>query len=69
VEARAGKPLTLRFLRTTDDTCAKEVVFPSLGVRKSLPLGQEVDIALVPTSGETRFTCGMGMVKGSVFAN
>jgi len=66
IEAVAGRPLTLRFFRTTEETCAKEVVFPSLGLERALPLERAVDVALVPTRGEIAFSCGMGMVKGAV---
>ena len=66
IEAVAGQALTLRFLRTTDNTCAKQVVFPSLGLERDLPLQKNVDIALVPTRGEISFACGMGMLKGAV---
>ncbi len=69
VDAPAGRPLTLRFFRTTDETCAKEVVFPSIGVQRELPLHHDVDVALVPTRGEIAFSCGMGMVTGAVVAH
>jgi hypothetical protein len=60
----AGK---LVFTRTTDDTCATEVVFPELNLKKALPKGQPVTID-VPTDKEQTLTfqCGMGMYKSSV---
>ena len=68
IDAHAGEALTLRFLRTTDETCATRVVFPAQGIDRELPLGRPVDVALVPPRGEVAFACGMGMLRGSVVA-
>lgn len=62
-----GQKLTLDFVRTSKDTCATEVVFPEIDVKKELPLAEVVPIE-VPT-GEARtlaFQCGMGMYKSQV---
>ena|SRR5277367_2058874 len=67
IALKKGAPSTLTFTRTSDDTCATEVVFPELNVKKTLPLNQPVDVD-VPT-GDARtlaFTCGMGMFKSAV---
>lgn len=67
VVVQKGKPATLTFVRTSDETCATAVVFPELHVKKDLPLNQPVNVE-VPT-GEARtlaFQCGMGMYKSSV---
>ncbi len=67
IQAAKGQPLTLRFKRTSDQTCARDVQFPELGIKKELPLNQEVTVQ-VPT-GEARkltFQCGMGMYRSSV---
>ena len=67
VKVEKGKPASLVFVRTTNDTCAKEVVFPELKLEKELPLNTPVSID-VPTS-EARtltFQCGMAMYKSSV---
>ncbi len=36
----AGSPVTLVVTRKTDQTCAKEIVFPAQGIRKPLPLNE-----------------------------
>jgi plastocyanin domain-containing protein len=67
VHVEKGKPLSLVFLRTTDSTCATEVVFPELKLKKDLPLNTPVAID-VPTE-QTRtlaFQCGMGMYRSAV---
>ena len=66
VPTAAGTVVTLVFARTVEETCAKEVVFPALGIRRALPLGEPVTIALPQAAGEVAFTCGERMFKGSV---
>jgi hypothetical protein len=67
VTIRAGTPVRLIFVRTTDKTCGTEVVFPSLNIRRSLPLNQSVAIEFTPkTSGEIGFVCGMNMLRGTL---
>ncbi len=67
IAATAGVPCTLMVTRTTDMTCAKEFVMPMHGIRRSLPLGQPVQIVFTHTQpGEVPFACGMGMMGGSV---
>ena len=64
---RAGTPLRLTFVRTSDATCATEVTIPSLKITRGLPLNQPVDIELVPdTSGDIEFLCGRQMFKGTI---
>ena len=67
VTVKKGQPAVLVFTRTTDDTCAKEVVFKEINLKKELPLNQPVEVE-VPTADarSLAFTCGMGMFKGSV---
>jgi membrane fusion protein, heavy metal efflux system len=65
------RPGTTRitFVRTTDNTCATEVTFPSLGITRDLPLNQPVDVEFTAADGATvAFTCGMNMFSGSVVA-
>jgi len=65
IEARAGKGISLRFVRTDETACAAQVVFPELGMQKALPLGKPVVIRLVPEqAGDYTFQCQMGMYRG-----
>jgi hypothetical protein len=60
-----GSTAAVTFVRTTDKTCATEVVFPELGVRKELPLNQPVAVDIPADSARTlTFQCGMAMYKG-----
>ena len=63
----AGEMRTLTFMRTSDETCATEVVFPDLNIKKELPLKQPVTVSI--PAGDKRtytFTCGMGMYKSAI---
>lgn len=67
VQAARGKPLTLVLTRTTEETCAREIVLPDLGISKELPLGQPVTITFTPErTGELRFSCAMQMFQGVI---
>jgi Cu+-exporting ATPase len=67
VTLRAGVPTRLTFVRITDKTCGTEVVFPSLNVKRALPLNQAVDIEFTPAkTGDIAFACGMNMLHGTV---
>lgn len=65
IKLRRGVPARVIFLRTTDNTCATEVIFPDFGIKRALPLNQPVVITLSPGKrGEFSFTCGMNMMRG-----
>lgn len=70
VKVPAGKPVTLVFERTTDETCAKQVVVTlddGKTVQKDLPLNQPVEIAATfPKAGTLGWACGMDMLKGTI---
>jgi plastocyanin domain-containing protein len=67
VRAWKGVPLTLVVTRTTDQTCATEVVLPEYGIDRKLPLNQPVTITFTPTrSGEVRYACAMNMFQGVI---
>ncbi|HXE79276.1 MAG TPA: efflux RND transporter periplasmic adaptor subunit [Vicinamibacterales bacterium] len=64
---RAGIPARITFVRTTDATCGTEVVLPSHGIKRALPLNEPVDIEFTPrAAGEITFSCGMGMLRGTI---
>lgn len=65
---RAGVPARVTFVRTSDKTCATEVEFPTLKVKRALPLNQPVVIEFTPSKGELAFVCGMNMLRGSIVA-
>ncbi len=62
-----GTLATVSFVRTTDQTCATEVVFPELDIKKSLPLNVLVAVNVPSDAARTlTFQCGMGMYKGTL---
>jgi membrane fusion protein, heavy metal efflux system len=67
VTLRAGVPARVTFVRTSDKTCGTEVLFPSLDIKRALPLNAPVVIEFTPAkAGEIAFLCGMSMLKGVV---
>jgi cobalt-zinc-cadmium efflux system membrane fusion protein len=66
VTLRAGTPARITFVRTTDKTCGTEVMFPSLNIRRALPLNEPVVIEFTPaTPGDIAFACGINMLHGT----
>jgi plastocyanin domain-containing protein len=67
VTLEKGGPGKLVFTRTTDETCATEVVFPELNVKKELPKDKPVVVEIPTDKAQTiTFQCGMGMYKSAV---
>jgi RND family efflux transporter MFP subunit len=67
VDAEFGKPITITFVRRTEEGCGTEVSFPELGIRKHLPLNTPVEVTFTPRkTGEIKFTCAMDMFRGRV---
>lgn len=62
----AGGTARVTFTRTSEATCATEVVFPSLGIKRALPLNTPVVIEFPAQAGEIAFVCGMDMLRGAV---
>ncbi|MBA3641669.1 MAG: cupredoxin domain-containing protein, partial [Acidobacteria bacterium] len=63
---RPGIPARITFVRTSDKTCATEVAFPSLEMKRTLPLNEPVVVELTPSKGELIFACGMNMFRGAI---
>ena len=62
-----GKPIRLTITRETDQTCARQVVFASLNLKKDLPLNEPVTIDLpAQPAGRLAYACGMDMVHGAL---
>ncbi len=68
VTVPVGTASTLVFTRTTERTCATEVVIPALDIGPvDLPMNEAVSIEVTPTdSGTFTFACGMDMIRGSL---
>ena len=67
VVARAGQTLRLSFRREDRLACTEQVVFPAFGKSATLPPGEDVTVELLPDDpGEYEFTCGMGMLRGTL---
>ncbi len=67
VKVKKGEPVKLEFTRVDDKNCGDELVFPKLGIKKELPVGQPVAVEITPNeSGDIQFQCGMDMMKGKI---
>ena len=67
ITAKAGAPVTLRFLRKDPTGCADKVVFSSLSIQQDLPLNQPIDIVInCDQIGAYPFSCAMGMYQGTL---
>lgn len=70
IEVKAGKPLTLQFMRRDATGCPDTVVFTDFNISASLPLNALTVIKL-PTlkPGVYEFTCPMSMYRGKLFVS
>ena len=67
VSARAGIPLTLVFDRQDKSSCSEEIVIADFGIRRFLPAFEKTRIEIPsPKAGRYEFTCGMGMLHGTL---
>ena len=68
IRVRAGAPVRLDFHRDETNPCTEEVVIPDFGIRTYLPAHRTTPVSFTPTAGTYEFTCGMGMVRGTIVA-
>jgi plastocyanin domain-containing protein len=67
VTLKAGQPARLHFRRGDKASCADEIVFPDLNIRKKLAVNETVTIDVPAQQARTlSFACGMNMMKGTV---
>lgn len=67
VTLKAGQPARLHFRRSDKATCADEIVFPDLNIRKKIAANQTVTIDVPAQQARTlNFACGMDMMRGTV---
>ena len=64
---RRGVPAQIAFTRTVSATCGTQIMLPDYGIKRDLPLNELVLVEFTPKkSGAFAFTCGMGMLRGSL---
>jgi plastocyanin domain-containing protein len=68
IRVRAGAPVRLDFHRDETNPCTEEVVIPDFGIRTYLPAHRTTPVTFTPAEGAHEFTCGMGMVRGTIIA-
>jgi plastocyanin domain-containing protein len=68
IRVRAGIPVHLDFHRDETSGCTEEVVLPDFGIRTYLPAHRTTPVSFTPAEGTYEFTCGMGMVRGTIIA-
>ena len=65
VKIKKGQPVELVVTRTTEKTCATQIVIKDAGISKDLPLDKPVTVAFTPEkSGKLRYACAMDMIAG-----
>ncbi len=67
LKLRANEPVKLLVTRTTDATCATELVIDGTDIKVALPLGKQVEVAWTPRkAGSVKFGCAMDMMVSGV---
>jgi P-type Cu+ transporter len=70
IRVREGVPVRLVFDRQENSDCTSRVIFPDLGISKSLSAFGKTAVEFVPErSGEFSFVCGMNMIHGTLIVD
>ena len=64
---KKGQPVTLVITRTTERTCATEIIIDDYGIKTALPLNKAVEVSFTPTkAGALKYGCAMNKMVGGV---
>jgi plastocyanin domain-containing protein len=64
---RRGVPAQVTFIRKVSATCGTQIVVPEYDIKRDLPLNESVLVEFTPNkSGTLTFSCGLGMLHGSL---
>lgn len=67
LKLRRGVPARVTFIRKIEETCGKAIAISEYNIRRDLPLNEPVVVEFTPNkAGEFKFTCGMGMLRGTL---
>jgi plastocyanin domain-containing protein len=67
LKLRRGIPAQITFIRKVSPSCATQVVITEYDIKRDLPLNEPVSVEFTPSkSGTFTFSCGMGMLRGSL---
>ena len=68
LKVKKGEPLLLKVTRTTDKTCANEILIEGTDLNVPLPLNQVAEVRFTPAkTGSIKYGCAMGMMISGVF--
>ena len=66
---KKGEPITLVITRTTDKTCATDIVIDEHDIKTPLPLNKPVTVAFTPKkAGALKYGCAMNKMVGGVLS-
>lgn len=67
IAVEAGRPVRINFHRTETSGCSEEVVLGDFGIRTFLPAHEVTPVEFTPRApGRYSYTCGMGMLRGTL---